>query len=80
MLKREKALKKKEEDKEREEEEKKSKVGRDYTLSIAVPGSIFAKIQSRELKTYVAGQVSIKYPKKNIYLYRNRHFSIVIDF
>ena len=31
--------------------------GRDFTLSVAVPGSIVANAQSRELRTYLAGQV-----------------------
>lgn len=36
----------------------KNNKGRAFTISIAVPGSIIGKVQSRELKTYVAGQVS----------------------
>ena len=32
--------------------------GRDYTLSIALPGSIVANAQTAELKTYLAGQVA----------------------
>ena len=31
--------------------------GRDYTVSIALPGSIMQNAQSRELRTYLAGQV-----------------------
>ena len=78
MLKREKALKKKEEDKEREAVEKESQVGREYTLSIAVPGSIFAKIQSRELKTYVAGQVRLNLASC-YYFYIDRYENFFID-
>ena len=33
------------------------KEGRNFTLSIAIPGSIIGNVQSKELKTYVAGQV-----------------------
>lgn len=33
------------------------KQGRNFTLSIAIPGSIIGNVQSKELKTYVAGQV-----------------------
>lgn len=31
--------------------------GRHYTISVAIPGSIIANAQSRELRTYLAGQV-----------------------
>ena len=31
--------------------------GREYTVSIALPGSIIQNAQSRELRTYLAGQV-----------------------
>jgi hypothetical protein len=31
--------------------------GRDYTVSIALPGSILSNAQSLELRTYLAGQV-----------------------
>ncbi len=34
------------------------KEGRNFTLSIAIPGSIIGNVQSKELKTYVAGQVN----------------------
>lgn len=34
------------------------KKGRSFTLSIAIPGSIMSKVPSKELKTYVAGQVN----------------------
>jgi predicted SPOUT superfamily RNA methylase MTH1 len=34
------------------------KKGRVYTLSIAVPSSILSKVQSKELKTYVCGQIA----------------------
>ncbi|RMZ99481.1 hypothetical protein BpHYR1_028730 [Brachionus plicatilis] len=33
------------------------KKGRSFTLSIAIPGSIMSKVPSKELKTYVAGQI-----------------------
>ena len=33
------------------------KGGRNFTISIAIPGSVIGIVQSRELKTYVAGQV-----------------------
>jgi len=36
----------------------KNNKGREFTISIAIPGSIIGKVQSRELKTYVAGQVN----------------------
>ena len=32
--------------------------GRDWTVSIALPGSIIANAQTAELKTYLAGQVA----------------------
>jgi|EP00945_MAST-04E_sp_MAST-4E-sp1_P006746 methyltransferase len=32
--------------------------GRKYTVSVAIPGSIVANAQSRELRTYLAGQVA----------------------
>jgi hypothetical protein len=32
--------------------------GRDYTVSIALPGSILSNAQSLELRTYLAGQVT----------------------
>lgn len=34
--------------------------GRQYTVSIALPGSIIDNAQTQELKTYLAGQVSCK--------------------
>lgn len=34
-----------------------AKKSRHFTISIAIPGSIIGKVQSKELKTYVAGQV-----------------------
>ena len=37
---------------------KKKKAGRNLTVSIAIPGSVIGIVQSRELKTYVAGQVN----------------------
>lgn len=52
---------KKEEDQTKSENEAadiKKQSGRDYTISIAIPGSIIGKIISKELKSYVAGQVS----------------------
>lgn len=33
-------------------------VGRHYTISIALPGSIIDNAQSTELKTYLAGQIA----------------------
>ncbi|XP_013782356.1 putative methyltransferase C9orf114 [Limulus polyphemus] len=49
---------KEKEDKEREENLEKEKVGRDYTVSIALPGSILDNAQSPELRTYLAGQIA----------------------
>ncbi|XP_053389909.1 putative methyltransferase C9orf114 homolog [Mercenaria mercenaria] len=40
-----------------EEEEVQERLGRPYTLSIALPGSILDNAQSPELRTYLAGQV-----------------------
>lgn len=37
---------------------KTSSRGRNYTVSVAIPGSIIANCQSRELQTYVAGQIA----------------------
>jgi hypothetical protein len=37
------------------------KSGRNLTVSIAIPGSVIGIVQSRELKTYVAGQVNTFY-------------------
>jgi hypothetical protein len=37
------------------------KAGRNLTVSIAIPGSVIGIVQSRELKTYVAGQVNTFY-------------------
>ena len=34
-----------------------NQIGRKFTLSIAIPSSLMGKQQSRELKTYFAGQV-----------------------
>ena len=34
-------------------------VGQSYTVSIALPGSILNNVQSFQLKTYLAGQVSV---------------------
>lgn len=34
------------------------KMGRHFTLSVAIPGSIIGNVQSKELKTYVTGQVN----------------------
>nr|XP_003230220.2 PREDICTED: putative methyltransferase C9orf114 homolog [Anolis carolinensis] len=47
--------KKKEEEQPKEEEEA---LGRHYTLSVAVPGSILDNAQSPELRTYLAGQIA----------------------
>ncbi|KAK7108823.1 hypothetical protein V1264_016488 [Littorina saxatilis] len=45
--------------KEEEDEEEKSKLlGRHYTVSIALPGSILDNAQSRELRSYLAGQIA----------------------
>ncbi|KAL8570909.1 putative methyltransferase C9orf114 [Nucella lapillus] len=45
--------------KEKEEEEKQAKyLGRHYTVSIALPGSILDNAQSRELRSYLAGQIA----------------------
>ncbi len=32
--------------------------GRDYTVSLALPGSILENAQSPELRTYLAGQIA----------------------
>ncbi len=34
------------------------KQGRNFTLTIAIPGSIIGNVQSKELKTYVTGQIA----------------------
>ncbi|XP_067941666.1 putative methyltransferase C9orf114 [Watersipora subatra] len=47
----------KELEEERLRENLKRKNGRDWTLSIAVPGSIIENAQSDELRTYLAGQI-----------------------
>ena len=36
-------------------------MGRQYTVSIALPGSIIDNAQTQELKTYLAGQVSYEW-------------------
>jgi hypothetical protein len=41
-------------------EQGKQKVGRDFTLSIAIPSSIMTKVQSKGLKTYFVGQVRLR--------------------
>jgi predicted SPOUT superfamily RNA methylase MTH1 len=41
-----------------DEERTKKEKGRAYTLSIAIPGSIIDNAQTKELKTYLAGQVA----------------------
>jgi hypothetical protein len=43
-----------------DETQEEAKKGRNFTVSIAIPGSIIGNIISRELKTYVAGQVKIQ--------------------
>ena len=40
--------------------ENSNKNGRNYSLSIAVPGSILSKIQSKELRTSLIGQVKLR--------------------
>lgn len=35
-----------------------SKTGRDYTVSVALPGSVLDNAQSTELRTYLAGQIA----------------------
>jgi len=42
----------------KEEENDEAKPGREWTLSIALPGSILDNAQSPELRTYVAGQIA----------------------
>jgi hypothetical protein len=37
---------------------KTASAGRDWTVSVALPGSIIANAQTAELKTYLAGQVA----------------------
>ncbi|KAL5019802.1 hypothetical protein ScPMuIL_002694 [Solemya velum] len=63
----EKLIQKLEREKKRKEEEKdendvkespKELSGRDYTVSIALPGSILDNAQSPELRTYLAGQIA----------------------
>ncbi|XP_074546270.1 putative methyltransferase C9orf114 homolog [Halichoeres trimaculatus] len=39
-------------------EQKQIKKGRDYTVSIALPGSVLDNAQSPELRTYLAGQIA----------------------
>ncbi|CAH2316309.1 Hypothetical predicted protein [Pelobates cultripes] len=41
-----------------EKEGKKTAIGRQYTLSVALPGSILDNAQSPELRTYLAGQIA----------------------
>uniref|UniRef100_A0A8C5R1W6 28S rRNA (uridine-N(3))-methyltransferase n=1 Tax=Leptobrachium leishanense TaxID=445787 RepID=A0A8C5R1W6_9ANUR len=43
---------------ETEEQETKTENGRQYTLSVALPGSIMDNAQSPELRTYLAGQIA----------------------
>lgn len=60
MAKIEKRLKREQDVKEKEERlvSERSQHGRDWTVSIALPGSIVENAQSDELRTYLAGQVS----------------------
>ncbi|XP_068104611.1 putative methyltransferase C9orf114 homolog [Hyperolius riggenbachi] len=52
-------LQKQQEEREAEEKEKKKTGnGRDYTVSVALPGSILDNAQSPELRTYLAGQIA----------------------
>ncbi|KAF1790513.1 Alpha/beta knot methyltransferase [Phytophthora cactorum] len=44
--------------KKRKADEKAAREGRAYTLSMAIPGSILDNAQTKELKTYLAGQVA----------------------
>lgn len=39
-------------------QKERDELGRDWTVSIALPGSIIDNAQSDELRTYLAGQVS----------------------
>ena len=39
--------------------------GRKYTISIAIPSSMISKVQSKELKTYVCGQVRYLFSRKS---------------
>lgn len=48
----------KEETKAEEEIKDEKTSGRDYTISIALPGSILDNAQSPELRTYLAGQIA----------------------
>ncbi|XP_076353887.1 28S rRNA (uridine-N(3))-methyltransferase [Tachypleus tridentatus] len=57
-LKKKKEQMKEKEDEEREKTLKREKLGRDYTVSIALPGSILDNAQSPELRTYLAGQIA----------------------
>ncbi|CAI9613577.1 unnamed protein product [Staurois parvus] len=41
-----------------EKEKRKTENGRQYTLSVALPGSIMDNAQSPELRTYLAGQIA----------------------
>lgn len=40
------------------EEEQEQQIGRSYTVSIALPGSVLDNAQSPELRTYLAGQIA----------------------
>ncbi|KAM8934791.1 putative methyltransferase C9orf114 homolog [Pelodytes ibericus] len=56
-----KTLEKSQQEREREEREKEMRKmvnGRQYTLSVALPGSIMDNAQSPELRTYLAGQIA----------------------
>lgn len=52
-------IEKETEDKIRRQMEEREQRGRDWTVSIALPGSIVDNAQSDELRTYVAGQVCV---------------------
>ncbi|KAK7896449.1 hypothetical protein WMY93_021774 [Mugilogobius chulae] len=50
--------KQKEEAQKEMSEQKQSKNGRQYTVSVALPGSVLDNAQSAELRTYLAGQIA----------------------
>ncbi|KAH9503307.1 putative methyltransferase C9orf114 [Bulinus truncatus] len=60
-MEKQKKIRKEKEQKSKEEEEdkkKKERLGRLYTVSIALPGSILDNAQSMELRAYLAGQIA----------------------
>lgn len=50
------------------EVDEKRQYGRDWTVSIALPGSIIENAQSDELRTYLAGQVRYKEESRRLSL------------